>query len=116
MKRSSAGFSLIEVVVALAILGIAGLALVEATAQGLRTAGASYQRERLIADEDRLLSAYSALTRTELEARIGWHVVGRYGLTIERRGLSLFDVTVGPQGAPPDLATVLYRPEMSEAR
>jgi prepilin-type N-terminal cleavage/methylation domain-containing protein len=107
---SHRGFALIEVLVALAILGIAGLALVDVASQSLVTLDRARGTEQRVADEDRLLAAYTLLNRRDLGARVGWRRVGSYDVVIDRLDFSLFRVTIGPADAGPDLVTVIYRP------
>ena len=112
---SRRGFALLEVLVALAVLSIAGLAFVELAGQSLRTLDRAREVERRVVDEDRLLAAYTLLNRRDLGARLGARRVGPYDVRVERLGFSLFRVAVGPAGAPADLVTVLYRPEWGDA-
>jgi len=109
------GVALLEVLLALAVLGLVGVALVEVAAQGLRVLGQAQATERLIADEDRLLTAYALLNRRDLGARSGRHRVGPYDVQVDRLDLTLFRVAIGPTGGPADLTTVLYRPGGGDA-
>ena len=104
------GVVLLEVLVALAVLGLAGLAFVEVAAQGLRILGYTQVIERRIADEDRLLAAYTLLDRLDLGRRTGVHHVGPYDVRVDRLDLALFRIAVGPAGETADLTTVVYRP------
>jgi prepilin-type N-terminal cleavage/methylation domain-containing protein len=108
---SRRGFALLEVLVALAILGTAGLALVEVASQGLVTLDRARATEQRVADEDRLLAAYALLDRRDLGARVGWRRVGPYDVRVVRMDFSLFRVSIGPADAGPELVTVIYRPE-----
>jgi len=108
---SRRGFALLEVLVALAILGIAGLALVEVASQSLVTLDRAREVEQRVADEDRLLSAYTLLSGRDLGARVGWRRVGRYDVRVDRLDFSLFKVSIGPADGGPDLETVIYRGE-----
>jgi prepilin-type N-terminal cleavage/methylation domain-containing protein len=107
---SRRGVALLEVLVALAILGIAGLALVEVASQSLVALDRAREVEQRVADEDRLLAAYALLNRRDLGARIGWRRVGPYDVRVDRLDFSLFRVAIGPADAGPDLVTVIYRP------
>lgn len=111
----SKGFALLEVLVALAVLGMAGLGFVELTAQGTRAVTHALEMERRVADEDRLLTAYALLNRRDLGRRVGLARVGRYDVRVERLDFALFRVTMGAAGGPVDLETILYRPEESDA-
>lgn len=109
------GVALLEVLVALAVLGVAGLALVEVSAQSLRILDHAQTVERRVADEDRLLAAYTLLSRQDLGQRAGRHRVGPYDVRVERLDFTLFRITVGPAGEPADLTTVVYRPGGEDA-
>jgi len=57
------GVALLEVLVALAILSGAGLALLDLVTAGLRAERESRERERVLAVEDRVLTALTLLTQ-----------------------------------------------------
>jgi prepilin-type N-terminal cleavage/methylation domain-containing protein len=105
------GVALIEVLAASVILGIAGLAFVELVADGTRAVTRARFREVELADQDRLLVAYSLLTRQDLIQRLGHREVGPYVVAIERPEPSLFRISIGRQSTPQldDLVTVVYR-------
>ena len=110
MSIGERGSALLEVMVALTVLAIAGLAIVEATRTALgATAAARVTEERLL-DMDRLLRAHTLLDRRDLGQRTGRRAVGPYVFTIDRLDLELFRVSVGLPGEAPELSTVLYRP------
>jgi prepilin-type N-terminal cleavage/methylation domain-containing protein len=111
----SKGFALLEVLVALAILGTAGLAVVELAAQGTRAVTHALEVERRVADEDRLLRAYSLLNRRDLGQRVGLARVGPYAVRVERLDFALFRIALGAADGPVDLETILYRPEETDA-
>lgn len=111
LVRPDRGFALIEVLAAVAILGVAGLALVELVAGGTRAVTVARQRERELADEERLLTAWSLLKREELDQRIGDRVVGPYVMRVQRPERGLYRLAVERQAAPgvEELVTVVYR-------
>lgn len=111
---SRRGFALLEVLVALAVLGLAGLAFVGVASQSLDALDRARQTEERVADEDRLLAAYALLNRRDLGARIGLRRVGPYDVRVDRLDFSLFRVAVGPADGSAELATVLYRPEVRD--
>jgi len=110
MHRES-GVALLEVLAAVAILGVAGLALVELVAGGTRALGVARERERELADEERLLTAWSLLRREELDQRIGDRVVGPYVVRVQRPERDLYRLAVERTAAPgvEELVTVVYR-------
>jgi hypothetical protein len=105
------GVALLEVLAAVVILGVAGLALVELVAGGTRAVAVAEDRERELVDEERLLTAWSLLKREELDQRIGDRVVGSYVVRVQRPEPGLYRLAVERSLAPSveDLVTVVYR-------
>lgn len=112
------GVALLEVLAALVILSIAGLALVELVTGGTRALAEVLAREAEVADQDRLLTANSLLTREELSQRLGRHEVGRYVVEIQRPERTLYRISIARLAAPgvEDLVTVVHRPEPPDGR
>ncbi len=108
--RSERGVALLEVLAALAIVGVAALALVELEAAGLRATGVARDRELELADADRLMAAYTLLTRNELDQRLGDRSVGRYLVNVQRAEPDLYRIAIA------GLTTVVYKPEARDAR
>jgi len=111
--RRDRGVVLLEVLAAVVILGVAGLALVELVAGGTRAVAVARQRERELADEERLLTAWSLLKREELDQRIGDRVVGPYVVRVQRPERGLYRLAVERSVAPgvEELVTVVWRGE-----
>jgi hypothetical protein len=109
--RRDRGVALLEVLAAVVILGVAGLALVELVAGGIRAVAVARDRQRELADEERLLTAWSLLKREELDQRIGERLVGPYVVRVQRPERGLYRLAVGRSVAPEveDLVTVVYR-------
>ena len=105
------GVALLEVLAAVVILGVAGLALVELVTGGTRAAAVARDRERELADEERLLTAWSLLKREELDQRIGDRAVGPYVMRVQRPERGLYRLAVERSVAPgvEELVTVVYR-------
>ena len=116
--RHERGVALLEVLAAVAILGVAGLALVELVAGGTRAVGVAQDREREMADEERLLTAWSLLKREELDQRIGDRAVGPYVMRVQRPERGLYRLAVERSVAPgvEELVTVVWRGVQSEPR
>lgn len=112
MRTASRGVALLEVLAALAILGTAGLALIEVVSGGTRAVAEARLRETEQGDEDRLLAAYSLLVRQDLDHRLGRHDVGNYFVEVQRPERALYRISLGRITAPQveDLVTVVYRP------
>jgi len=111
--RSGSGIALLEVLAAITILGVAGLAFVELVSGGTRALNEARVRETEVADQERLLTAYALLTRVDLDLRLGRHDVGRYFVEIQRPERTLYRISLGRLNAPQveDLVTVLYLAE-----
>jgi hypothetical protein len=105
------GVALLEVLAAVAILGVAGLALVELVAGGTRAVAVARERERELADEERLLTAWSLLKREELDQRIGDHSVGPYVVRVQRPERGLYRIAIERKEAAgvEELVTVVWR-------
>lgn len=117
MEGRERGVALLEVLVAVLILTVAGLSLVELVGAGTRAIGTSRQRERELADEERLLTAYTLLTRSDLDRRLGDRTVGPYVTNVQRPEATLYRIAITRQGTleVEDLVTVVYRPEPARA-
>lgn len=103
--RSERGAVLLEVLAAVVILGVAGLALIHVAAGGLRATADARVRELEQHDAERLLTAYTLLNRSELDQRLGDRRVGRYVVNVQRPERELYRVSVA------DLVTVVQRNE-----
>ena len=112
--RTDRGVALLETLVALAILSGAGLALLDLVTAGLRAERESRERERVLAVEDRVLTAVTLLTRTELDRRLGRHPIGELIADIQRPERTLYRIALAQQESPQleDLVTVVYRTEL----
>jgi type II secretory pathway pseudopilin PulG len=115
MRHAEDGIALLEVLVALAILGGAGTALVGALAAGLRSEHQLRQRERAVATADRVLAATALLSRTDLDRRIGRHPVGELVVEVQRPEPALYRIGIrdARKAELETLVTVVYRPEPS---
>jgi len=117
MLRSDCGIALLEVLVALAILSGAGLALLDFVTGGLRAERDARERERVLAVEDRVLTALTLLKRDELDRRLGRHPLGDLVADIQRPERTLYRIALMQASAPQveDLVTVVYRREPRNA-
>jgi type II secretory pathway pseudopilin PulG len=111
--RSERGVVLLEVLVALVLLAIAGIALMENVGAGLRAERDARDRESRLATEDRLLSALSLLNRTDLDQRIGRRRIGEFVVDVQRPDKALYRIAIVQEQSPhvEDLVTVVYRAE-----
>lgn len=118
MRATERGVALLEVLAATAILGIAGLGLLELATANIQAVRGAAERERAFADAERLLTAYALLTREDLDRRLGQRDVGPYVVEIQRPERPLYRVALRRHEAPEVevLVTVLYRPEGTNAQ
>jgi hypothetical protein len=108
---------LLEVLVAVAVLATAGLAVVATASESVRAIAFAETRERELADEERLLAAYTLLAKADLDGRLGTLDAGRYVVRVERPEAQLYRISVRRTEAPhvEDLVTVVYRAEVRGA-
>jgi type II secretory pathway component PulJ len=118
VRRAERGVALLEVLAATVILSVAGLALVQLTAGAAQALAVAAARERELADEERLLTAYTLLGREDLVRRLGAQEVGSYRVGVQRPEPALYRIAIGRVAHPEieDLVTVAYRPEPGDAR
>jgi len=117
MLRSDRGIALLEVLVAVAILSGAGLALLDLVTGGLRAERDARERERILAAEERVLTALTLLKRDELNRRLGRHRIGELIVDIQRPEQTLYRIALTQASSPQveDLVTVVYRREPRNA-
>ena len=118
IPRTERGIALLEALVALAILSGAGLALLELVTGGLRAERDARERERVVAVEERVLTALTLLKREELDRRLGRHPIGELVVDIERPEPTLYRIAVLQAISPEteDLVTVVYRGAPTDGR
>jgi type II secretory pathway component PulJ len=112
---SDRGVALLEVLIALVILATAGLSLVGLLGAGLRWEREARERERTLANEDRVLVAMTLLKRADLDRRIGRHDVGEFVVDVQRPERTLYRIAMAQTSSPhvKDLVTVVYRQEQA---
>ena len=118
MRVDDRGVALLEVLAAVAILGVAGLALVELVAGGTRAVATARARELELGDGDRLMTAYTLLRREDLDRRLGGdRDVGPYVVNVQRPERTLYRIAIARKDAPQveNLVTVVYRAEAGRA-
>ena len=113
MRRAERGVALLEVLAATVILTVAGLALVELVLGATQAVTTARARERELADEERLLAAYTLLGRSDLDLRLGENAVGPYAVSVQRPERVLYRVALARATNPAveDLVTVVHRAE-----
>ena len=111
MRRSRRGVVLLEVIVALAITGLAGAAAVRLVAASLRDEAAMRERELRLRHAEQLLFAYTMANRDQLDQRIGERTTRGFIVEVQRPVRELYRISVRePRPADAELlATVVYR-------
>jgi type II secretory pathway pseudopilin PulG len=109
------GAALLEVLIALAILGGTGVAFIGALAEPLAAAQREAARERTLASADRVLAAMTLLARDDLDLRLGRRDVGEFTTSVDRTTPVLYRIGVAERAAPDRelLVTVVHRPRAS---
>ena len=117
MRAAERGVALLEVLAALVILSFAALGFVDLLGAGTRAVATARARERELADEERLLAAYTLLARGDLDRRLGRREIGPYLVEVQRPERTLYRVALirKESGTREDLVTVVYRPEPPHA-
>jgi Tfp pilus assembly protein PilV len=110
--KGRGGFALLEALLALAILGTAGLSLVALVRAGLASEQRAREQERAMATASRVLTAMTLLTRPELDQRLGMHAVGEFAVEVQRPERTLYRLALRVAATPSleTLVTVVYRP------
>src|SRR5262245_41786497 len=117
IRLSDRGVVLLEVLVALLILSLAGLAAVQLVTAALHAEHEAAGRERELASAERVLAAATLLTRSELDTRIGRSSAGDLLIDIQRPEQMLYRIAVLRRQSPDveEVVTVVYRPESFRA-
>jgi type II secretory pathway component PulJ len=118
MGSHDRGVALLEVIAAITILGIASLSLIELVDAGTIALATARANERQLADEERLLAAYTLLARGDLDRSLGVRDVGHYRVNVQRPEPTLYRIALGLGESPEkeDLVTVVFRAEPSDAQ
>ena len=115
--RTRRGSALIEVLVALVLLAIGGVAMVTLLGQTSRTMRATRDAERATRAASQVLDRFAAMDRVNLIASIGRHDVAGLRADVVESSLDLFDVAVAASDTSAVLLrTVLYRTDSSGIR
>jgi len=109
------GAVLLEVLAALTIFSLSAAGTLSLLTQVSETERRLQFQERRLADQERLMAAYSLLSRIDLDRRLGSRAVGNYLVEVQRPEQTLYRVTIGDSSGI-DLATLLYRPDDTPPR
>lgn len=111
LLRGRAGIALLEVLVAVALLGGAGLAVVALLREALQAEAAAAGEERRYAAADRVLAASTLLSARDLDQRLGRRPLGEFVVEVTRPEAGLYRLAVFPPESPASalLVTVVAR-------
>lgn len=113
MSAGERGAALLEALVALMLLSLAGVSAVELVGSAARSERSMRIAELRMREADRLLTAYSLLTGTELDQRVGTQRHGTLAVLVQRPERRLYRLAVVDTLWPKQelLVTVVYREE-----
>lgn len=110
MPRAEAGSTLLEVIVALAILSTAGTAALVLTSQVSHTVERTRAVEREMREASAFLEVVALWPRHDLDLRLGERRQGRWRLWIDRSAPTLYVVVLRDSTGHELLRTSLHRP------
>jgi hypothetical protein len=114
--RSDAGAALLEAIVAITILGIAGVSAVVMAADSARTVHHVREVDADVRAASGFLGAVSLWTREDLDRHLGSRVEGAWRLRVDRPTRTLYVVSLADTAGGPELVrTALFRPDTSHA-
>ena len=116
-RRCNRGMTLLEVLVALAILGAAATGVAGLASQAWRTVYAAREADRSVGEASAFLDAVALWPREDLDQRLGDRVQRPWRLRIDRPLPTLYVVTLtDSSGRDTLLTTSLFRPEPPRAQ
>jgi type II secretory pathway pseudopilin PulG len=115
MIRAKSGMMLLEVILAIAILAVAGSAMLGGLLQSFHAVHQAGEAESEVIEAAAFLDAVTLWSRSELDQRLGERRQGRWWLTISRPAVTLYVIGVADSAHRPILQTAIYRPEPDDA-
>lgn len=110
--RSRRGAVLLEAIIALAILSVAGMAAVTLVSQSADAVRRARLAEAEMREADRFFTAVSLWTREDLDRRLGDRPQGLWRLMIQRPSPTLYEVVLTDSARTREiLSSALFRPE-----
>jgi prepilin-type N-terminal cleavage/methylation domain-containing protein len=119
MIRVRPAFALLEVVVALAILGVAAIELTAVARESLTAAATATDRERDFRAANEFMSAVALWSSDDLDRHLGRRPEGQWTMYVERVTPVVYSVSLADSSGQPLFETYLYRRgryERSDAR
>lgn len=115
-KRVRSGMTLLEVLVALAILGSAGLATIALATESWRAVRTARDADRSLREASAFFDAVALWPREDLDRHLGDRTQGPWRMRVDRLTPTLYVVTLADSSSGfTILETSLFRPEASRA-
>jgi type II secretory pathway pseudopilin PulG len=118
-RRARTGAVLLEVIVALTMLAVAGAATVALASASLRAVVRARAAESAMRRASGFLAAVALWPREDLDRHLGAHPQGPWRLRVDRVAPTLYAIALADStdhdATHPLLATSLYRPEVDRA-
>ncbi len=116
-RRSRRGMTLLEVLMALAILATAAMAVLGVAAQSWRSVQSARDADRSLLEASAFLDAVALWPREDLDRHLGERAQTPWRMRVDRPLPTLYVVTLADSsGKDTLLVTSLYRPEPARAR
>lgn len=113
---NAAGAVLLEVVVALALLSIAGIAAVAMAAESMGAVGRAREAETRLREASHFMEAVALWPREDLDRRLGARRQGPFVLTLQRPSPELYTAALADSATGRVLlSTSLFRPDTADA-
>jgi prepilin-type N-terminal cleavage/methylation domain-containing protein len=110
------GMTLLEVLVALMILGTAGVATIGLVTESWRAVRAAREADRSVREASAFFDAVALWPREDLDRHLGDRGQGPWRMRVDRSTPTLYVVTLADSsGRLPILETSLFRPEAPRA-
>jgi type II secretory pathway pseudopilin PulG len=115
-SRGERGAALLEAIVALTILAVAGTAAVVMAGESARAVTRAREAETAVREAGALLEAVALWTREDLDRRLGDRPQGRWVMRVDRPTRDLYLVALRDSASDAVvLRTSLFRPEAADA-
>lgn len=110
-RRGEAGAVLLEMLVALSLLAVAGTAAAVATAQGARAVAHARERDQELRAASAFMDAVALWPRADLDRRLGERQQGPWRLRVDRPDPRLYTLSLRDSVGAELLRTAVFRPD-----